>query len=437
MTERKPQDVEIADEDEPGFSIPEVKSDMRFFLKDQHGLPKVSVDHLLAQFVAVAKQDLEDKSLPVVLGELTENIRLKRGDHSPMYLAIREYARSNNATVRDSLMPPEPQYAKTSDTPPARANENAGPVDEASTEVAQAVDGVFSSQEENSAVRKLPDVMNMTVTEAIRTFFPSMADVVVPTVRMKLIQGATPEEAGTPYWKANYLIELIQKFPNLAADLDKLGVSIDSAAGLLFARGQKEASKAEAQRLERRGRLDTLSGVRVDDLHRIVAGEVALAKAKKLSLRPDSLPAQVPDAPAVGEPIQTTAADPSESEMRPKDQGLPGGDIEDDDVDMHSRKTSVPDEAPNSRETVTNEDELEKAIAEAKGPDLQNDIATVRVDTKDVRAYLTTVQMRAVEKSSVGEEPAPVPHEEVTTDEGEKEPKERSGIVDKIKGLLG
>jgi hypothetical protein len=366
MTDPKLTEAEISvTETREGtpFVISDVKKDLSFFLKSEHALPKITVDYLLAQFEQMAKRH-ESMNLTAVLEEVVESIRQKRGDHSPAYLGIRAFARNLGAEVRASLLPGQLPAAAPQQESPA-GEEGVAPT---TLNVAERVQAIFK-EEASSAVRVNPDVMNMGIEETIRYFFPSIGSLLLQTVRMKLVQGPTQEETGDPYWHVKFFTDLVTRFPNLKEDLEKIQTTVESMAGLLLARGQKEASMADIARSGRRGQMATVPGIHVSELQLYLEKERVIANTRKSSRPPK--PEETVAEPVAGEqPGNDAKAEqsPTASTAQPETD------------DTHSRITSTPPEPDaHSRETVTNEAGSEAALPAAPA------------DPKAVRAEMETV----------------------------------------------
>lgn len=345
MSDQKLNEAEFAvteSREAQAFEIRDVKRDLSFFLKSEHTLPKITVDYLLAQFEQTAKRH-EGRNLTAVLEEVVESVRQKRGDHSPAYLGIRAFARNQGAEVRASLLPGQlPAAAALQQESPA-GEEGVIPT---TLNVAEKVQAVIFKEEAPSAVRAIPDVMNMGIEEAIRYFFPSIGSLLLQTVRMKLVQGPTQEETGDPYWHIKFFSDLIARFPNLKEDLEKIQTTVESMAGLLLARGQKEASLADIARAGRRGQMATVPGIHVSELQLYLAKERVLAQSRGKSTpppKPDEAPADQPVTEQTGNDEKATP----DAEVAP---------AQDETGDAHSRITSTPPEPDvHSRETVTSE----------------------------------------------------------------------------------
>ena len=122
---------------------------------------------------------------------------------------------------------------------------------------------------------------------------------------------------------------------------------------MLYSRGQLEASRAEVVRSERRGGrgpLPTLQSINVDEVKLYVAKELAIAG------KPTS-----EEAP----PDETSGAETAE-------------DGDDDGDDIHSRPT------------VSRIEPVEPASDRSDAP-ARDQLPTVRIDTREVRARLVTV----------------------------------------------
>lgn len=366
MSDQKLTEAELAvaeNQEVQAFEIRDVKKDMSFFLKSEHALPKITVDYLLAQFEQMAKRH-ESRNLTAVLEEIVEAVRQKRGDHSPAYLGIRAFARNQGAEVRASLLPGQLPAAAMPQESPAGA-EGVAPT---TLNVAERVQAIFK-EEAPSAVRAIPDVMNMGIEEAIRYFFPSIGALLLQTVRMKLIQGPTQEEAGDPYWHVKFFADLVARFPNLKEDLEKTQTTAESMAGLLLARGQKEASLADIARAGRRGQMATVPGIHVSELQLYLEKERVIASTRKSSRPPK--PEETVAGPVAGE-------QPGNDEKAEQSATVATDQPETDDA--HSRITSTPPEPDvHSRETVTNE------AGSAAG------FPAIPVDPEAVRAEMETV----------------------------------------------
>lgn len=399
MTDPKLSDAEVAvtdNQEVPTFSAREAKADISFFLKSEHGLPKITVDYLLAQFEMVAKKD-DGRGLAAVLEEVAETVRQKRGDNSPAYLAIRDYARNQGAAVRASIVPGQLSSAGEIKSEGTAQGEG---LSGTTMNVADQVRALFS-EEAPSAVRAIPDVMQMSLEGAIKYFFPSMGSMLVQTVRMKLVQGPTPEESGNLYWHVGFFTDLVTRFPDLKTDLEKKGLTVESMAGLLLALGQKESSRAEIARAERRGQMVTVPGIHVNDLHLYLAKErvVAAAKAAGKSTPP-------PKPPEVSEAAELPATAAENSEK----------------ADDNSRVTSVP-AAPDihSRETVTNE----------AGP--ASDPPEVQADSREARAEMETLVAEG-ETSTSDQTAEPKDETQIRSDADAKKEKGLRGALRKIFG---
>ena len=123
----------------------------------------------------------------------------------------------------------------------------------------QAVLGVTQDDGGESTTRgRLPDLMSMSFEEVVLSFFPSISELLLPALRLKMMSAQTDNE--NPRWHINYILELMAKFPVMQRDLNTSGVSYVNAANTILARAQQETSQSIAARAGR-GRGETNSVV--------------------------------------------------------------------------------------------------------------------------------------------------------------------------------
>ncbi len=399
------------------FSLEDEKAAMSFELKSKYSLPDVTVKHLLNQFASFAKKDREDKTLQAVLRDVAMEIGRKRGELSPMYLAIKDYAEKKGATMDISVV-----QKKISDAAGRFA-----------TETSNEVESVFSTEEVPSAVRtKLSSIFdkNLELPDIIKLVFPSMKPMLVNTLNLKLLQGPTQEEEGNPLWHIHYFFDLVQRFDSLREDLREQQFPLETVARMLVALGQREANRAANSRASRRDRFDTVVGMKVDQL----ALEKAIASVKESRSTPAG----------VEEDGQKVADD------KPTESQYPEVEIHEDSIspdaeqgdDIHKRVTYAPGmlngntaEDIYTRETITTE--VDDAPAEDP-KDLQNSIPTVPVNVAEVRDQL----LKAGIDPDFSKDPAIAVHSQ-DTDEPVAPPKKNkgrkkgSGVMGAIRGLVG
>lgn len=351
MSDQKPLQETATTPSDSGDQLPfaedEVKRDMSYSLKTTYTLPAVTVKYILEQLSAEFKETREDetadKSLAGVYSRLLARVlkKLKRTD-SPGYMALAQYIQSQCAGVDAVGGDEQPSAVVAAET----------------AETSLAAAQVFADEAASSVRTKFPDIMGMELDAAIRAVFPSIGDMVLQAVRLKMVQGPTPDEAGHLHWQENFFVDLVARFPSLQQDLITQRLSIESAARMLFSRGQLEASRAEVVRSERRvgrGPLPTLQSIDVE--------EVKLYVAKELSIAGKPQPADAG--------VEQEATVPTEPQ-------------EEDDDDIHSRPT------------VTRMDPVEPTADRSEQPAVEtvparDQLPTLRIDTRDVRARLETV----------------------------------------------
>lgn len=361
-----------AELDTPAFSVADVKADLSYFLRTEHALPAVTVKYLVERFMAATRRERGDSSLGALFAELSEEIRSKRGELSPGYLALVDY-------VNKKVSAPAPRVSPV----PAIAPAETSGISEVVALTSLGAGMVFPEEVPSSVRVKMPLVMEMSLDEAIRAFFPSVSDVLLQAIRLKMIQGPSQDEAGTLDWQERYFIDLVSRFDSLRSDLEALDVSIGSAARLLVGRGQQEANRATSARASssRRGELPTLVGVAVDKVQLAIAIERVQAG---LPLVREGAPTdEAPEDATKG----TTATDDQDIAISTKQEPA-----DTNEPDFHTRITAIPP-APvtpatvdlSLRATVTNE-------VQREAPVTVDEILTVPVDTREVRARLETVQ---------------------------------------------
>lgn len=370
MAERKSNPPEGAlttfdDAEQLPYSPRDIKVEISYFLKQEpHKLPKPSVDYLLAQFTKLVKQEREDKSLQAVLMDLViVALNNPSGANSPRYLAIVDFVRSKGYTVDE--VPGKSNPPKTA----VIAEQTADAVAAATGPTSD-----FPADEVSSSVRaKFSELMSMDPPDAVRLLFPSIPDMVLNPVVLKILQGPTPEEANDLNWHVNFFTDLVEKFPSLKQDLDRQNIPVHSAARALVARGQKEANRAavaRAERMQTRGQMATIQGIHVSELQQKIELEQAIASSR-----------------------QASDASAATSESLAQDTATPAAETTAPTVEKQ-------DDQEVSRDTVGPEEGYDATIAAS-----QKEIATVPVDTRAVRAHLETVpQMAAFVPPKIEEE---------------------------------
>ncbi|MFO0780783.1 MAG: hypothetical protein U0519_02750 [Candidatus Gracilibacteria bacterium] len=441
MAEIKPEDIQEpleTEENGVSFDLQKAKVDMSFVLKMEHGLPKITTDYILAQFVRIARNEGEGKSLQAVLENLVDFICEKRGNLSPAHTAIKAYAKKLGASVRASISdaettaPAGPVVKTVSDKP---APEPSAPIAVVTDAVQVSASAALSKIEEAVAPQepsRVPDVMGLGIEGAIKKIFPTMRELLVQTLRMRLIRGPGEEETGDPLWFQKHIEELVGRFPDIQKDLDAHNISARTAASLLFGEAVQEANRAAVARSERRGPLQTLVGdeIRSEDIRARLEMERAIAGARGKRSGSSSFPPPADVAPAT---LASGATGASGAELQPAvpatatptdeqkplndstsgvdtaaaDTGTPAGTdapaitfSEEEEDEIHSRPTVNPEEMA-QRATISNEAALTQAVEDSRrtGTNPQADIVTTPIDSAAVRAHVTGLQRAEAGKS--------------------------------------
>lgn len=342
---RDPDLTSTESSEQLSFSEDDVKREMSYHLKTTYALPAVTVKYILEQLSAEFKETREDettdKSLAGVYSRLLARVlkKLKRND-SPGYMALEQYIRSQGVGTKAM----------------GSSEQSSAVVASEAAETSLAAARVFADEASSAIRTKFPDIMGMELDAAIRAVFPSIGDMVLQAVRLKMVQGPTPDEAGHLHWQENFFVDLVARFPSLQHDLLTQRLSIESAARMLFSRGQLEASRAEVVRSERRvgrGPLPTLQSIDVEEVKLYVAKELSIAGKTQ---------------PADPEVEITASAEPQEE----------------DDDDIHSRPTVTRMEPMDPVSGLS--EQPEAAVAPSR-----DQLPTLRIDTREVRARLETV----------------------------------------------
>lgn len=423
MAEIKPEDIQgTVETEESGvsFDLQKAKVDMSFVLKMEHGLPKITTDYILAQFVRIARNEGEGKSLEAVLGDLVDFICEKRGNLSPAHTAIKAYAKKLGVSVRASISDAEtvePVVKTVSDKP---APEPSAAIAAVSDQVQVSASAAVLRTEATPAPlepSRVPDVIGLGIEGAIKKIFPNMRELLVQTLRMRLIRGPGEEETGDPLWFQKHIEELVARFPDIQKDLDTHNISARTAASLLFGEAVQEANRAAVARSERRGPLQTLVGdeIRSEDIRARLEMERAIAGARGKRSGGSSFPPPADVAPATlasgaePQPVTPAAAMPTDEQkslnISTSDSNLAQTDAvagtdapaitfsEEVEDEIHSRPTVNPGDIT-ERATISNEAALMQAVEDSRRPGAnpQAEIVTTPIDSAAVRAHVTELQ---------------------------------------------